>query len=161
MQADGTLVVQIYRDIFPDVPVVMVDEERGGLSLHATPDRTGASSDCARHVRRLPLWTTKCPGQISRPAKGATGIKWPCVKPVLSRPFWPDERSSAVGPIDYTERSRGCRATPGEHAAPISPPLRHSTITQPSGQIHNLNMMKIRVPQDISIIGYDNTEAAC
>ena len=156
LQDSGMPIVQIYRRMFPGVPVVMMDDELSGYLAarhlielghrriaHVTHGGYRDQDLPGRDADALP----RCEGYLR--AVGEAGLE-----PII----FTFDRSGYFG-LGSNEYAGYC----AEPARQLVSDRRLTGVTTFNdytsiGLIHNLRDAGVRVPEDISMVGYDNAE---
>lgn len=154
----GMPIVQIYRRMFPDVPVVVMDDEQSGYLAARHLIELGHRR--IAHVTHSRYRDEEMPGLEADARRRCDGylraMREAAIEPVVIT----FDRSGffGLGANDYT----GYCADAARQLAAASP--RFTGITTFNdytslGLLHNLTEMGVSVPEDISLVGYDNVEA--
>ncbi len=154
LRKQGIPVVQIYRRIFPDVPVVMTDESAAGYA--ATRHLLELGHVRVAHVTHADYEDLAFPGEASGARKRAEGYAQAMRESGLE-PRIVTYPSPAVGGVGYSELP-----------AKVVTTLRRAKMTAATcfcdytaiGLISAFRARGVRVPDDFSIVGYDNIEAS-
>ncbi|MDB5327216.1 MAG: lacI [Phycisphaerales bacterium] len=158
LRHSGMPIVQLYGRIFNDVPVVMMDDEQAGYL--ATRHLLDLGHRRIAHVTDSGYRDDLLPGTEGEAFRRCAGyvraMQEVNLEPTIftfERPELPTGNSN-----DYTEI---CAApakqllAADERFTGVTTFNDYATI----GLIHNLTAMGVNVPNDMSIVGYDNAEA--
>jgi LacI family transcriptional regulator len=159
LQDAGMPIVQIHRKMFPDVPFVATDDEQSGYM--AARHLIDLGHRRIAHVTHSDYQDQKLPGVDSNGRDRADGYQRAMREAGLEPAVFTFERSGQFGLGSNEFYSRFCDevaqrlATSAPRFTGITTFNDYTTI----GLIHNLSRLGFRVPEDFSIIGYDNAEA--
>ncbi len=158
LQRRGMPVAQVYRSMFPDVPVVMMDDELSGYL--ATRHLIELGHRRIAHVTHSGYEDRELPGKEADARQRCDGYLRAMQESGLEAVVYPFDRSGdfGLGSNDYTgfcAEVAGQLASRRPRCTGVTTYNDYTTI----GLMHNLSRMGVRVPQDISIVGYDNAEA--
>ncbi|HEX4125040.1 MAG TPA: LacI family DNA-binding transcriptional regulator [Tepidisphaeraceae bacterium] len=166
MQKSGVPVVQIHRRAYPGVPTIMMDEEES--SFLAVRHLIVLGHRRIAHVTYRGYREPEFPGEHAEAQLRANGYARAMRDAGLDPAICEFDRAGhfGIGSNDYTGH---CEAT----AQQLADTARHFAAAKPRitgittfndytaiGLIHNFNALGMQVPRDVSIVGYDNTEAA-
>jgi len=156
LRKSDTPVIQLYRRLFPMVPVVMIDDEQAGYDGVRHLIELGHRK--IAHVTIEGYQDTEFPGTEDEARRRCKGY----VRAM--------EEAGLKPSIVTFERRIDLRPTPNDYTnecAMAAKRLRDGGFTAATafndytafGLIQNFNEMGVRVPDDISLVGYDNIEA--
>jgi LacI family transcriptional regulator len=158
LQERGLPIVQVYRRMFPDVPVAMMDDEQTGYLAARHLLELGHRR--IAHVTHSEYEDRELPGTHADARKRCDGYLRAMAEAGLEPKVLTFERVGyyGLGSNDYT----GYCAAAAKQLAEIRP--RFTAVTTfndyaSMGLIHNLAAMGMKVPEDVSLVGYDNVEA--
>jgi DNA-binding LacI/PurR family transcriptional regulator len=158
LQKEGVPVVQIHRRAFPNVPTVMMDEEQA--SYLAVRHLIELGHERIAHLTYTQYRDDVFPGEHAEARLRCDGYLRAMRELGKTPAVFTFDRSGyfGLGSNDYA----GFCAAPARQLAASSP--RFTAVTTFNdyaaiGLIHNFNSIGVRVPQDMSIVGYDNAEA--
>ena len=158
LQNAGMPIVQIHRKMFADIPLVSMDDEASGYL--ATRHLIELGHRRIAHVTHSQYQDQELPGQNSNARGRSDGYQRAMREAGLKPAVLPFDRSGfyGLGSNDYT----GYCAQVAQQLASSAPRFTGVTTFNDYttiGLVHNLARLGLRVPEDISIIGYDNAEA--
>jgi LacI family transcriptional regulator len=157
LQKRGMPIVQVYQRLYPDVPGVVIDDEYSGYL--ATQHLLELGHRRIAHVTHNQYQDLDLPGKHGNALGRYRGYCRAMKEAGLQSHVLPFARqSSAMGSHDY---SAWCADAARELA---TGPQRFTAATTFNdfvviGLINSLSGMGLKVPQDISLVGYDNIEA--
>jgi LacI family transcriptional regulator len=158
LQDAGMPIVQIHRKMFGNVPLVAMDDEQSGYLAARHLIESGHRH--IAHVTHSRYRDQELPGQDANARNRCDGYQRAMREAGFESTVFTFDRSGifGLGPNDYS----GYCAALAKRLATSSP--RFTAVTTFNdyttiGLLHNLNQLRVRVPEDISIIGYDNIEA--
>jgi LacI family transcriptional regulator len=157
LQERGVPIVQLYRRMYPNVPVVMMDDEATGYL--ATRHLVEQGHQRIAHVTHEGYLDEELPGKYAdafaryrgyRRAMEEAGLR-PRALPFARRRY-------GLGENDYADE---CKTVARELAFGKQGFTAATTFNDyvVIGLIHCLDAMGVSVPRDISLVGYDNVEA--
>jgi LacI family transcriptional regulator len=159
LRDQGMPIVQIYRRFFENVPVVEMDDEQSGYL--ATQHLIELGHRRIVHVTHSRYRDDQSPGLEANARLRADGYHRAMSDAGFEPAVLTFDRSGVfgLGANDYS----GYCAWPAKQIAECQP--RFTGITTFNdyatiGLLHNLNQHGLRVPDDVSIVGYDNVETA-
>jgi LacI family transcriptional regulator len=150
LRKKGVPVVQLYRRIYPDVPVVMTDEDRAGYL--ATHHLLELGHTRIAHVTHSAYLDRELPGTHADALQRAQGYERAMREAGLKPQVIDYDAQTMVG-LDYTRLVK-----------PAVDQLRHGGFTAATcfcdyvaiGVMNQLAAAGVRVPKDFSVVGYDN-----
>ena len=158
LREQGMPIVQIYRKIFPEIPVVMMDDEQSGYMAARHLIELGHKR--IAHVTHSGYVDKALPGTDTDAKKRCEGYVRAMREADLEPAVLAFDRTGTygLGANDYTGY---CREVAKRLAFDLPRFTGATTFNDYTtiGLLHNLIGMGVRVPDDLSIVGYDNAEA--
>lgn len=157
LQDRGMPIVQIYRRIFPNVPVVLMDDEQAGYL--STGHLLELGHRRIAHVTYSGYRDDLLPGIDEEAHRRCAGYLRAMYDAGIAPTVLTFERTG--DPAQETKDYVPCCRQIAQQLATCSPRITGVTAFNDYaaiGLLHNLIGLGVRVPQDISIVGHDNTE---